>query len=78
MLGNVVMLAAVLGNVAKMAGASSRIITMMQKIPGVNTRGGEVIAENKIESVIELKDLSFSYPTKQEVEVAKNINLKVQ
>jgi len=41
---NVVTLASVVGNVAKVSGASSRIIIMMQKIPGVNTRGGEIIS----------------------------------
>ena len=45
---NFAVLALVLGNVSKIAGASSRVITMMQKIPGVNSRGGITIPEDEI------------------------------
>lgn len=75
---NFAILALVVGNVSKIAGASSKVITMMQKLPDVNTRGGIIIPESEITSEIELKNICFSYPTKKDVEVAKNINLKVE
>jgi len=77
-MGSFASLVGVATSVAKMSGASSRIITMMQKVPGVNTRGGIVIPEEEIVSEIELKNLYFSYPTKKDVVVATNVNLKVE
>jgi ATP-binding cassette subfamily B (MDR/TAP) protein 1 len=63
-----------------MAGASSRIITMMQRVPGVNTRGGSIIPDERIQKseILELKNISCSYPTKEDVLVSKNINLKIE
>ena len=78
LMGNFASLAWVGASVAKMSGASSRIMAMMQKIPGVNTRGGLVIPEEEIVSEIELKNVWFNYPTKQDVVVATNVNLKVE
>jgi len=54
---NFAVLALVVGNVSKIAGASSRVITMMQKIPGVNSRGGLIIPESEIIGEIELKNI---------------------
>lgn len=75
---NFAILALVVGNVSKVAGASSRVITMMQQIPAVNSRGGIIIPEYEIIGEIELKNICFSYPTKKDVDVAKNISLKVE
>ena len=49
----------------------------MQKLPLINTRGGKIIAPENISGSIELKNIDFFYPTKPDVQVAKNINFQV-
>lgn len=36
------------------------------------------MAEKDVQGVIELKNVTFNYPTKKEVKVASNISLKVE
>ena len=54
-----------------------KILKLMQQIPGISSTGGIIIPENEIKGEIELKNVSFNYPTKIDVQVTKNINLKV-
>jgi ABC-type multidrug transport system fused ATPase/permease subunit len=67
----------VVGNVFKIIGASEKIIKMMQLIPTVNSKGGIILPDNETIGEIELVNVNFHYPTKQDVEVAKGINLKI-
>lgn len=64
---NFAIVSMVIGNVYKVIGASTKIISMMQKIPSINTRGGKIIAEKDIEGKIEFKNVNFFYPTKPDV-----------
>ena len=76
---NFAILAAVFGNVFKVAGASEKIVQMMQHKPKVDAlSGGNTIPEAETIGCIELKNVTFRYPTKKDVEVAKNISFKVE
>ena len=75
---NFAILGMVIGNVFKIVGASEKIIQMMKIIPIVNAKGGDIIKDDEIVGDIEFKDVCFNYPTKKEVQVAKNINLKIE
>ena len=72
------LLSMVFGNVMKTIGASEKIIQIMKYIPTVNSKGGIKIPEQDVVGEIELKNVSFTYPTKKEVEVCKNISLKIE
>lgn len=74
---NFAILGMVVGNVFKIIGASEKIIKMMQLIPTVNSKGGIILPDNETIGEIELVNVNFHYPTKQDVEVAKGINLKI-
>lgn len=75
---NFAIMGMVVGNVFKIIGASEKIITMMKLVPEVNSKGGDIIPDDQIAGTIELKNVNFHYPTKKDVEVAKNLNLKIE
>lgn len=75
---NFMMLAGVVANLVKIAGASEKMVEYMKYIPDVNSEGGDKLNDNQVQGIIELKDVSFCYPTKKDVMVCKNINLKVE
>lgn len=64
---NFAVISMVIGNVYKVIGASAKIITMMQKIPIIRTRGGKIIAADSVKGEIEFKNVNFCYPTKPDV-----------
>lgn len=64
---NFAVISMVIGNVYKVIGASAKIITMMQKIPIISTRGGKIIAADSVKGEIEFKNVNFCYPTKPDV-----------
>jgi ABC-type multidrug transport system fused ATPase/permease subunit len=50
----------------------------MKHIPFVNSRGGKTIPDGEVKGEIEVRNLSFAYPTKKDVQVAKNVSFKVE
>lgn len=54
------------------------MVEMMRMEVEVGLAGGEPIPEDQLVGEIELKNVTFCYPTKPDVQVSKNINLKVQ
>jgi ABC-type multidrug transport system fused ATPase/permease subunit len=64
---NFAVISMVIGNVYKVIGASAKIIIMMQKIPIINSKGGKIIAADKVVGEIEFRNVSFYYPTKPDV-----------
>lgn len=50
----------------------------MKYKPDVNSEGGKQLADKDVQGLIELKNVTFTYPTKKEVKVCAGINLKVQ
>ena len=75
---NFFIMSAVFANVFKLSGASEEIVKMMKYQPQVNSSGGKVMNEQEVVGEIELKNITFRYPTKLDVTVAKKINLKVE
>lgn len=64
---NFAIISIIIGNVYKVIGASAKIIIMMQKIPIINSKGGKIIAADKVVGEIEFRNVSFCYPTKPDV-----------
>lgn len=54
------------------------MVEYMKYIPDVNSEGGNKMQDDQVQGIIEMNNVSFSYPTKKDVSVCKNINLKVQ
>lgn len=75
---NFFIMSAVFANVFKLSGASEEIVKMMKYQPQVNSAGGKVMDVKEVVGEIELKNITFRYPTKLDVTVAKKINLKVE
>jgi len=75
---NFSILGVVFGNVYKMLGASDKIIAIMKHLPIVNSRGGSIIPDDKVTGEIELKNVTFRYPTKADVTVSDDVCLTVK
>lgn len=43
----------------------------------VNSHGGDTLQDSEVSGVLELSSVSFKYPTKPDVQVLKNVSLKV-
>ena len=54
------------------------MVEYMKYKPDVNSEGGKALADSDVHGIIELKNVTFNYPTKKEVKVCQNINLKVE
>jgi ABC-type bacteriocin/lantibiotic exporter with double-glycine peptidase domain len=67
-----------IGEVFKVKGATQKILELMQDIPTVNSLGGTIIPESKITGEITFKNVTFTYPTKKDVTVSKNLSLHVK
>lgn len=67
----------VIGNVFKMIGASEKVVKLMQHIPFVNSIGGRKIPDSHCVGEVELKNVTFRYPSKSDVEVLKRVSFKV-
>lgn len=75
---NFMMLSGVASNLSKISGAAEKMVDYMKYVPDVNSDGGKAMKPEDVHGVIEMKDVCFQYPTKKDVQVAKNINLKVE
>lgn len=54
-------------NLFKMSGASEKIVGIMQRVPEVNYGDGKTIPADQVVGEIELKNVTFEYPTKKDV-----------
>lgn len=59
------MVAIVLGQVFKVIGASEKVVALMQYQPGIKTNGGIQIPDDQCSGELELRNVSFEYPTKK-------------
>ncbi len=72
----IALMAYVYGNVASVVGAADKIVQLMNYVPKIPTRGGDII-EGEINGELEIRDVKFRYPTKQDVQVLKGVSFKV-
>jgi ATP-binding cassette subfamily B (MDR/TAP) protein 1 len=78
LLFNFAVVAMVIGNVYKIAGASEKIVEMMKMAVTVNASGGMILPEKDVVGEIEIKNVCFHYPTKPSVKVSKNVSIKIE
>jgi len=69
LVGNFAVLASVFGNIAKVMGASDKIVSLMLREPKINTTGGRKLDEDKIEvkGDVVIENIKFNYPSKPDV-----------
>ena len=75
LLVNFGIIAGVFGNVMAIFGASDKIVQLMEYVPKVNSTGGEKLDD--CTGTIELRDVKFRYPSKQDVQVLKGVTIEV-
>jgi ABC-type multidrug transport system fused ATPase/permease subunit len=63
------------GNFMSVIGASDKIFQIMDKAPKINTTGGDKIPE--CAGSLELVNVKFCYPTKENVQVLKGVSFSV-
>ena len=78
LLFNFAIVAMVVGNVYKIAGASEKIVEMMKTPVTVNASGGMILEDKDVVGEIEIKNVNFHYPTKPSVKVSKNVSIKIE
>jgi len=76
LLMNFMMLTGLLGSVMAVIGASVKIVQIIEHVPLMNVRGGRSI--HKIEGHIEIKNLTFAYPAKNDVKILSGISLDIE
>ena len=59
-----------------MLGAQQSMIDMMQKKPGIPSKGGNQLGN--VAGEIEFKNVYFEYPSKKDVKILKGLSLKVK
>lgn len=70
------MLTAVYGDFMKAVGASARVFDLLEREPKVNYRGGQ--KADQAFGAIELHDVRFSYPSREDHPVLKGLSLEVK
>lgn len=78
MIFNFMILSFVFGNVFKLSGASKKLVEYMRYVPSIISFGGKMPRVPAEDGEIELKNVTFSYPSKPEVNVCDDISIKVE
>lgn len=58
-------------------GASSRLFDLIQKVPELPIQGG-LIPQKRLSGDVVFQNLKFAYPTRKDVQILDNFNLRVQ
>ncbi|XP_059059693.1 mitochondrial potassium channel ATP-binding subunit [Achroia grisella] len=74
---SVAQLSLLFGSVVKGLSAGGRVFEYINKEPHMDTSGTKVIKYHELHGDIEFKNVTFAYPTRSEVAVLKNFNLKI-
>ena len=75
---NFIAISFAINNLFKLSGASQKIVEIMKTEPVVNYHGGGMIPDDRVVGELELRNLTFEYPTKKDVTILKNVSMKVQ
>lgn len=70
------MVAMVFGNVASIVGASDKIVELIKYVPDIKCSGGDTI-DGEINGKLEIKNVKFRYPSKDDVQVLKGVSFSV-
>lgn len=65
-------------NIAKAKGAAFNILEVIKRTPLIDTKEGEGITLDKMEGTITFKNVTFSYPSRPDVDVIDKMSFKVQ
>ena len=66
-----------IGTIGQLMGASDKLVKLMEHESKISTEDGQVLDEAQTRGVLELKDVTFSYPAKPDSKVLKGISFKV-
>lgn len=60
-----------------MAGSAEKVVEIFSYLPSINSVGGETPDNSDSQGVIELVNVKFKYPSKDDVMVLKGVSIKV-
>ena len=60
-----------------MLGASDKVMQLINHEPKIKSDGGVTLMEEEVEGVIEFRDVRFTYPCRDDVEVLKGISFEL-
>ncbi len=64
------------GDLMRATGAAERVIALLDRAPEIPPRGGEKL--EKIRGMIELRDVTFLYPSRPDVTVLRDVDLTIE
>jgi ATP-binding cassette subfamily B protein len=76
--GAVATISEVIGEVQKAAGASERLMELLNTQTSIESPASPIALPNKVSGDIELQNVNFHYPQADSVTVIKNLNLKIK
>ena len=76
--GSLGMLASLFGNLMQAVGANDRVFQLLDRTPRIAVSGGRTLPRSSITGTVQLRNVDFSYPTRPDVPVLKQFNLKLQ
>jgi ATP-binding cassette subfamily B protein len=76
--GAVATISEVIGEVQKAAGASERLMELLNTQTTIESPASPIILPNKVSGDIDLQDVNFHYPQADSVTVIKNLSLKIK
>ena len=62
---------------AFMTGAADRVMQLIRYEPKIKAEGGATLLEEDVKGKIEFKDVRFTYPCREDVEVLKGISFEL-
>jgi ATP-binding cassette subfamily B protein len=75
--GSVATISEVIGEIQKAAGASERLMELLQTDSTVQTQAKPILISSKVKGALKLEQVSFYYPTADETPVLTELNLSV-
>ncbi|KAI7900844.1 putative ABC transporter protein [Cokeromyces recurvatus] len=67
-----------LSAVSSACGAAYKIYTTIDRVPSIDVDNNNGLHPERIVGEIEFKDVKFSYPTRPDITILKNLNLKIK
>ena len=70
-------MASVLAGLMEAVGAAEKVFELIDRQPEIDHHSGSE-KPDKLDGVVEFKNVSFAYPTRPDVQVLKNVSFTVQ